>query len=43
MPTNQIENHFVRTSENHDHFDKIDWGYGLTNECTDKAIQILNN
>ena len=33
---------FVKTSENHDHEDKVDYGYGLTSKCTDKAIQILN-
>jgi hypothetical protein len=38
----QIKDHFVKTSENHDHFDKIDWGYGLTKECTRQAIEILN-
>ena len=33
--------HFVKTSENHDHFDKVDFGYGLTKECTRMAISIL--
>ena len=32
---------FVKTSENHDHIDKVDFGYGLTKECTAKAISIL--
>jgi hypothetical protein len=34
--------HFVKTSENHNHPDCIDIGYGLTNICTDNAIEILN-
>jgi len=40
MLPSQIDN-FVQTSENHDHRDKIDYGYGLTEICTDKAIKIL--
>jgi len=32
---------FVRTVNN-DHPDSIDIGYGLTQKCTDKVIQILN-
>jgi hypothetical protein len=34
--------HFVKTSGNYNHPDKVDIGYGLTNECTDNVIQILN-
>lgn len=33
---------FVRTSGNEHHTDYIDVGYGLTIECADKAIEILN-
>ena len=33
---------FVQTYANHDHTDAIDFGYGLTKECTLKAIEILN-
>ncbi len=33
---------FVRTSNNINHPDCVDIGYGLTNECTNKAIRILN-
>ena len=33
---------FVRTSNNINHPDCIDIGYGLTNECTNQAIRILN-
>jgi len=34
---------FVRTSGNLDHSDYVDGGgYGLTTECADKAIRILN-
>lgn len=35
-------NNFVRTSNNIDHPDCIDIGYGLTNICANKAIEILN-
>jgi hypothetical protein len=35
--------HFVQTSENPDHEDSIDIGYGLTKQCAKKAINILNN
>jgi len=41
MNENQINN-FVRTSDNPDHEDCIDVGYGLTTICTDEAINILN-
>jgi hypothetical protein len=34
--------HFVCCSNNINHPDCIDIGYGLTNECTNKAIRILN-
>jgi hypothetical protein len=33
---------FVRTSLNINHPDCIDIGYGLTNECANRAIRILN-
>jgi hypothetical protein len=33
---------FVQTSENSDHEDCIDIGYGLTKICANKAIEILN-
>jgi len=39
---NQKDN-YVQCSENHDHIDKIDYGYGLTDICTQKVIDILNN
>jgi hypothetical protein len=42
MLLSQLSN-FVQTSENSDHPDCIDIGYGLTDICTDKAIQILNS
>ncbi len=35
--------HFVRTSNNINHPDSIDTGYGLTKTCTDDAIRILNS
>lgn len=35
-------NYFVRTAQNFDHTDHIE-GYGLTKQCTIKAINILNN
>jgi hypothetical protein len=38
----QMDN-FVQTSDNIDHPDCIDVGYGLTKICTLKAINILNN
>ena len=34
---------FVKTSENSDHEDCIDIGYGLTKKCSELAIKILNN
>lgn len=33
----------VRTSGNEHHTDYIDIGYGLTKECAEEAIKILNN
>lgn len=33
---------FVQTSDNIDHTDYLDIGYGLTKECAEKAIYILN-
>ena len=41
MLKNQRMN-FVQTSANINHPDCIDIGYGLTNECANKAIRILN-
>lgn len=41
MTYNQKE-HFVCCSDNFDHPDKIDIGYGLTRKCAEKAIKILN-
>lgn len=35
-------NNFVQCSNNTKHEDCIDIGYGLTNICTNKAIEILN-
>lgn len=35
-------NNFVKTSGNYDHSDYLDIGYGLTKECAEQAIQILN-
>jgi len=37
------KNNFVRTSNNKDHPDSVDIGYGLTRKCSEKAIKILNN
>lgn len=34
--------HFVKTSGNYNHIDKVHLEYGLTKECTSKAILILN-
>lgn len=36
-------NHFVKTSDNIDHIDCVDIGYGLTSICADKAIEILKS
>lgn len=33
---------FVRTANNVNHPDALDLGYGLTKECTNRAIRILN-
>lgn len=41
MEPHQLEN-FVMTSGNSDHPDCIDIGYGLTKECSEWAIKILN-
>ena len=35
-------NNFVRTANNIDHSDCIDIGYGLTRECAQQVIEILN-
>jgi len=40
MLDEQLDN-FVKCSDNFDHTDHVE-GYGLTKECTLKAIQILN-
>jgi hypothetical protein len=32
---------FVRTANNINHPDALDIGYGLTNECANRAIRIL--
>lgn len=42
MEPHQLCN-FVKTSENSDHPDCVDVGYGLTKICTEMAIQILNS
>ncbi|MFW6246986.1 MAG: HAD domain-containing protein [bacterium] len=36
-------NNFVQTSNNSDHPDCVDIGYGLTRKCAEKAIKILND
>ena len=36
-------NNFVKTSDNRDHPDCVDIGYGLTRKCAEMAIKILNN
>lgn len=41
MEDHQME-YFVKTSENRDHEDCVDDGYGLTLRCAEKAIDILN-
>lgn len=40
LPSQQ--NNFVQTSDNIDHPDCVDIGYGLTRICAEKAIKILN-
>ena len=42
MEPHQMDN-FVMTSENRDHEDCVDIGYGLTRICTERAIKILNS
>ena len=42
MLESQMDN-FVRTSENKEHKDCIDIGYGLTKIFSEKAVSILNN
>lgn len=37
----QLDN-FVKTSDNPDHHDSLDIGYGLTTICSKKSIKILN-
>jgi hypothetical protein len=37
------KNNFVKTSDNTDHEDCIDAGYGLTKQCVERAVAILNN
>jgi hypothetical protein len=34
--------YFVQTSNNPEHFDSLDIGYGLTKQCAKQAIDILN-
>lgn len=34
--------YFVKTSDNQDHDDCIDIGYGLTRKCAERVIKILN-
>lgn len=41
MLPSQINN-FIRTSNNKEHEDCVDVGYGLTKICSEKVIQILN-
>ena len=36
-------NNFVRTANNINHPDSLDIGYGLTNECANRAIRILKS
>lgn len=36
------QQNFVKTSDNINHIDCVDIGYGLTKECARKAIEILN-
>lgn len=36
------KNNFVRTSENKDHPDCVDIGYGLTRKCAEQVVEILN-
>lgn len=38
---NQMDN-FVRTSNNEDHPDCVDMGYGLTKICAERVVEILN-
>jgi hypothetical protein len=40
LPTQM--NYFVKCSENIHHLDCIDYGYGLTKECSQQSINILN-
>jgi len=35
-------NNFVKTSDNMDHPDCIDIGYGLTRKCAERVVEILN-
>lgn len=35
--------YFVQTSNNQDHQDCIDIGYGLTKTCAERVVEILNN
>lgn len=41
MIPSQMKN-FVKTSNNKDHPDCVDIGYGLTKKCAEKAVEILN-
>lgn len=40
LPSQMIN--FVKTSDNVDHIDCVDIGYGLTRECSERVINILN-
>ena len=42
MLPSQMDN-FVMTSNNTDHEDCVDIGYGLTRKCAERVIEILNN
>lgn len=42
MLEHQMDN-FVKTSDNFDHIDRVDIGYGLTKICSEQAIKILQN
>jgi hypothetical protein len=37
------KNNFVRTANNQSHPDCIDIGYGLTKQCAERVVEILNN
>jgi hypothetical protein len=41
MLSSQRDN-FVRTTNNKDHIDCVDIGYGLTRKCSERVVEILN-